>query len=165
MRKSLQYSGRASRAEYWWFLPVGLLLPLAALLMMSKSDPDSPTLLRGLVFFLTLSPLMAVTKRRLADTGEASVWFETPLMALVFVLALVWAIVGLTSWAFDPLRDGPGVLGVLFIWLVGVSVLVPALLHQFFLGLMTGSALFSQMAAPSRQVKISHRPNPTEASK
>lgn len=166
--KSFQYSGRASRAEYWWFLPVGLFVPVAALMLLNEANPDTPTLLRGLVFFLTLSPLMAVTRRRLTDTGEGSTWFETPLMALVFVLALVWAMVGLTHWALDPLQDGangPGVLGILIILLVGFSVLVPAFLHQFFLGLMTGSALFSQMAAPSRQVKFSHRPNPTEASK
>ncbi|GLS88109.1 hypothetical protein GCM10010873_30830 [Cypionkella aquatica] len=165
LRKSFQYSGRASRAEYWCFLPVGLILPMAALAMLNQAMPDSPTLLRGLVFFLTLSPLMAVTRRRLTDTGEASFWFETPLMALVFALTSVWAIVGLTNWALDPLRDGPGMLGVLLIWLTGVCVLIPAFLHQFFLGLITGSALFSQMAAPSRQVKFSHRPNPTEASK
>ena len=168
LRKSFQYSGRASRAEYWWFLPVGLALPMAALCLLDQANPAAPTLLLGMVFFLALSPLMAVTRRRLTDTGEASAWFETPLMALVFVLALMWAIVGLTNWAVVTLDDGadsPGGFGILILWLVGLCVLVPAFLHQFFSGLMTGSALFSQMAAPSRQVNLSHRPNPTEASK
>jgi uncharacterized membrane protein YhaH (DUF805 family) len=144
------------------------MLPILALLALNHLTADAPTLLRGLLFFLALSPLMAVTRRRLNDSGEAATWFETPLMALVFVLALGWAIVALTNWALDPLNDradGPGLLGILIAWLIGLCVLVPAFLHQLFLGLMTGSALFSQMAAPSRQVKLSHRPNPTEAFK
>ena len=166
--KSFQYSGRASRTEYWWFLPVGLILPIAALLTLDRLTPDAVTLLRGLVFFLALSPLMAVTKRRLNDTGEAATWFETPLMALVFVLIIGWAIVGLTNWALSSFTDGadsPGILGMLVVWLVGLCILAPAFLHHFFLGLMTGSALFSQMAAPSRQAKHSHSPTQLEASK
>ncbi|NBZ87641.1 DUF805 domain-containing protein [Stagnihabitans tardus] len=166
--KSFQYSGRASRSEYWWFLPVGAALPVAALGTALTLRPDMPFPLLFGLGALALSPLMAVTRRRLLDSGEAPIWFETPLMALVIFCAALWAEVSLNRWAFDLWAqgaDGPGGFGVMICWLMGNILLLPILFHQFFVGLITGSALFSQMAAPSRQAPPRSGPSPTEAPK
>ncbi|MGV8988429.1 MAG: DUF805 domain-containing protein [Cypionkella sp.] len=166
--KSFQYSGRASRSEYWWFLSVGVSLPLAALGMMEVFLPTSPVALRGGVGFLMLSPLMGVTKRRLSDSGEDAMWFETPLSALVFFLLALWGAVSLSNWAFASWTegaDGPDGFAVLIAWLLGNCILIPVVLHQFFVGLITGCALFSQMAAPSRQAVKNPGPNPFEVPK
>lgn len=161
LRKSFQFSGRASRSEYWWFLPIGIVVPFTALWFLASLRPDTSTFALGSTFFLTLSPLMAVTKRRLNDAGSPSTWFETPLMALAFFLAALWASVSLTNWAFGAWEngaDGPAGFGVMIFWGLGHLVLIPVILQQFFVGLITGSALFSQMASPSRSATKSHGP-------
>jgi uncharacterized membrane protein YhaH (DUF805 family) len=95
IKKSFKFSGKASRPEYWWFLPIGVLLPIAALAALQWLYPSLSSLLLGVVFLIALLPLMSVTKRRLTDSGENGVWFETPLVALVLFLAAIWAITGL----------------------------------------------------------------------
>ncbi len=39
--KSLQSSGRASRSEDWWFLPVGLALPATVISVLRFARPES----------------------------------------------------------------------------------------------------------------------------
>jgi uncharacterized membrane protein YhaH (DUF805 family) len=152
--KSFQFSGRASRSEYWWFLPVGVALPLVAMLVAQALWPNLGFLARCIIFFATLLPLMAVTRRRLLDSGEAPAWFETPLAALVWSLASGWAIVSLSAWArasWDAGADGPTGFGVFVAWLLGNALLLPIFAQNFVVGFVTGIALFVQMAAPSNK--------------
>ena len=164
-RKSLQFSGRASRSEYWWFMPVGVMLPFGALWLAATVVPDATTLALGSIFFLTLLPLMAVTKRRLNDSGRPSTWFETPLMALIFFLAALWAAVSLSGWAYAAWgngADGPSGFGVMLCWVFGNAILIPMIAYQFFTGLISGSMLFSQMVAPSVSPINSNSPTKSE---
>ena len=166
LAKSFQYSGRASRAEYWWFLPVGALLPVVALAGVQWLAPTASFLLLCGALFAALSPLMAVTRRRLIDSGESTSWFEVPLMALVSFLAAVWALGSLHGWAiaaWDAGADGPAGFAVFILWLLGFAVLVPITAQQFLTGFATGIALFSQMASPSSMRHQFPGPNPSEA--
>jgi uncharacterized membrane protein YhaH (DUF805 family) len=150
--KSFQFSGRASRAEYWWFLPIGIALPIAALLIVRAIAPNSGYPALCAVFLAALLPLMAVTRRRLLDSGEVSTWFETPLLALLLCIVSGGALVGLSNWAlalWDAGADGPSGFGVWIAWLLGNAFLIPVFAQQFLLGSVTGIALFAQMAAPS----------------
>jgi uncharacterized membrane protein YhaH (DUF805 family) len=151
--RSLEFSGRASRSEYWWFLPVGVALPMGALLLAGAARPELGFLALCAIFLVALIPLMAVTRRRLLDSGEAPVWFETPLTALLWCLGSGWAIVSLSRWArasWDAGADGPAGAGVFVAWLVGHAVLVPTFTYQLVIGFVTGLVLFVQMAAPSK---------------
>jgi uncharacterized membrane protein YhaH (DUF805 family) len=84
LTKYSDFSGTASRSEYWWF---ALFLTLAG----AAASVATPTLLParslGAVFFLaTLLPLLAAGTRRLRDTGRSG-WLQ------LFVLAPVAGIV------------------------------------------------------------------------
>jgi uncharacterized membrane protein YhaH (DUF805 family) len=152
LARSLQFSGRASSAEYWWFLPVGLALPITALLLARVVAPGLGHLALCVLFLAALVLLMAVTRRRLLDSGETPVWFETPLLALLWCLMSGCAIASLSSWAiaqWEAGADGPSGFGVWMCWLFGHAVLISIFLHHVFLGFVTGIALFGQMAAPT----------------
>jgi uncharacterized membrane protein YhaH (DUF805 family) len=70
--KYAEFNGRASRAEYWWFL-------LAVVIGTSAAATVSPTLW-ALFSIATLLPLLAVGARRLHDANLSGWW---QLMALV----------------------------------------------------------------------------------
>jgi uncharacterized membrane protein YhaH (DUF805 family) len=153
LAKSLKFSGQASRSEYWWFLPVGVALPICALFIAGAATPELGFFALCVVFLIALIPLMAVTRRRLLDSGEAPVWFETPLIALLWCLGTGWAIVSLSRWArasWDAGADGPTGFGIFVASLLGNAILVPIFTYQLVIGFVTGIALFVQMAAPSR---------------
>lgn len=94
-RKYTQFSGRASRSEFWWaqagqlliFLVLGLLLVVALVIMLSTADPYTDQVSGGAMalYLITLAlsvlvslalivPNIAVTVRRLHDTNRSG-WF------------------------------------------------------------------------------------------
>ncbi len=74
------FSGTASRYQYWWFLVFVLLISALAEII-------SPSL-REFVTVLVLIPFLAVGSRRLNEAGE-NVWWQ--LMYLVpFGVVVVW---------------------------------------------------------------------------
>lgn len=78
-QKYFDFSGRASRSEFWWFFlcatiaqwVVGIFLP-------------------GILFLLLISPFLAVSARRLHDTGRSAWWLLSYLAsgAALVVLAV-----------------------------------------------------------------------------
>ena len=107
------FSGRASRSEFWWFvlfyeliaLPfvlVGGLLLIPAL----TSDPDNPIgplffiavgimLIGGLLQLACLVPLLAAGSRRLHDYGQTGWW------QLLLLLGGIGVIVLIVFWVLD----------------------------------------------------------------
>jgi uncharacterized membrane protein YhaH (DUF805 family) len=150
--KSFQFSGRARRAEYWWFLPTGLSVPVSALWLQNMLWPDLHGLLRIAVFLFALLPLMAVTSRRLVDTGEAAIGFEIPAKALILFLVTCWGLGALSDWFDTALiagADGPSGFGMMLVFLLGAVFILPFAIVQLCVGFASGSALFGQMTAPS----------------
>ncbi len=81
-QKYFDFSGRASRPEFWWFAlcafvaqaVLGLLLP-------------------GIAFLVLALPFLAVSARRLHDTGRSAVWLTFyPLAGLAFAVLVVAAL-------------------------------------------------------------------------
>ncbi len=70
-RKSFDFRGRAQRAEYWWFAVFQIVLGLAT---------SWSLILGSIVSWGLLLPILAVTARRLHDTGRTG-W-----LALIYVL-------------------------------------------------------------------------------
>lgn len=95
-KKYVDFSGRASRPEFWWFFLFSLLVVLVA----SVIDE----VLFGLALLGLLLPYLAVGARRLHDTGKAA-----PLL-LIGLIPYLGGIALLIFFAADPDR-GPNRFG------------------------------------------------------
>jgi uncharacterized membrane protein YhaH (DUF805 family) len=148
--KSFQFSGRASRAEFWWLFGAAFLLTTAAqlfgLLIILKWLPDvefqsGPVTLSNAPFALLLivsaaffgAIMLAPTARRFQDRGWSGrvfrgVWFVLPL-TLVFV---IMSVVG-----YIRRDEGLTILGVL----LGFLSIFPsygAVVWTFWIGFLKG---------------------------
>ena len=153
LAESFQFSGRASRSECWWFLPIGAVLPILALSSALILAPDLP--FPGLcgIFFIAVLPLLAVARRRPLDGGSAPTRFETPLVALMRCLGAGWAIGALDGWAraeWQAAADGPAGVAVFAGYLAGNAILIPVFAHQLVVGFVTGISLFLKMTSPAK---------------
>ena len=82
LTKYADFTGTASRSEYWWFV---LFLALGGAAASTLGDPFVP-----LFFIAALLPLLAAGARRMHDTGNSG-WLQ--LIGLVPVAGLVVLVV------------------------------------------------------------------------
>ncbi|MDH1701682.1 DUF805 domain-containing protein [Comamonas terrigena] len=97
LKKYATFSGRAQRAEYWYFtLFYVLLLMCASVVDMVTGlyHAETETGLFGSVVLLgLLIPAIAVGVRRLHDTGRSGWWMLLWLVPLIgFIAWLVWTL-------------------------------------------------------------------------
>jgi len=133
-RKYFTFSGRASRAEYWWwslFVALGnlvYLLASGAAVMPPVAGADAEFVMSGALLgtiaivtafsLLTLVPTLAVTVRRLHDTGRSGGWI---LMPAILNIAMFWgaliakpaavSALGLKGVAGDPMLGNALLIG------------------------------------------------------
>lgn len=69
-QKYFDFSGRASRSEFWWFF----LCAFVAQWVVGVFVP-------GIVFLVLVSPFLAVSARRLHDTGRSAWWLTSYLVS------------------------------------------------------------------------------------
>lgn len=88
-KKYASFSGRASRAEYWTFILINLVIQIGGLYVL----PSRFKFLLILFYLLSFLPTIAVAVRRLHDTNKSGAyWFYTllpivgPFILLVFTL-------------------------------------------------------------------------------
>ena len=96
-KKYADFTGRARRAEYWWFVLINfvVIFSLLVLTIILSGSNDSLTGLGGIIYAVyalgVILPSLAVTVRRLHDTGKSG-WmlliglipFVGPIILLVF---------------------------------------------------------------------------------
>lgn len=96
--KYADFSGRARRAEYWWFVcfssAILFALVVVPLVMVSVYESAAVLLIgAGIWWLATLLPAIAVGVRRLHDTGKSGAWLLVGLVPLggvvLFILMLV----------------------------------------------------------------------------
>jgi uncharacterized membrane protein YhaH (DUF805 family) len=106
-RNYATFSGRARRAEYWWFVLFSIIVSailsvidgaLFGYSFTNETGPgsaafaySSPGVLPAIWSLATFLPALAVAVRRLHDTGRSGWWlliFLVPLIGLI--LLLVW---------------------------------------------------------------------------
>jgi len=97
LRRYTQFSGRASRSEFWWFqlFIVIVSIPLYVLSFIAGYTGSSTLALvsTGLSVILWLAvivPLIAVTVRRLHDTDRSGWWYLLMLVPFVGLIVLVF---------------------------------------------------------------------------
>ncbi len=85
--KYVNFEGRATRPEFWYFLLFNLLVGTAAGIIDKESHGNAIGNLTGLVFLL---PSIAVTTRRLHDIGRSGWWQLIGLTGIGIFLLLFW---------------------------------------------------------------------------
>ena len=130
--KYADFSGRATRAEFWWWVLLATIGPIvfygvAGSIYASGDLVDAlPFTLSGITFqLLTLFPSLAVTARRLHDLGRSG-WLSLLCYAGICLSSLTWALVAflvvdvITS--SGDLYDVISVLGLILFIPVAVTV-------------------------------------------
>ncbi|MFM8279926.1 MAG: DUF805 domain-containing protein [Candidatus Limnocylindrus sp.] len=84
-----QFSGRASRSEYWWFFLFTLLAQSAATVVDVAIGVDLFANLLTIAFFI---PNLALIARRLHDVGRSGWWFLIVFTIIGAFLLLYWLI-------------------------------------------------------------------------
>ena len=92
LKRYAQFSGRASRSEYWWFFAVNQLLLVAFLIFFILGTEYSLVLIAvAVVFLLALLafalPMAAVTIRRMHDVGKSGSAAFTPVLGYVYLFS------------------------------------------------------------------------------
>jgi uncharacterized membrane protein YhaH (DUF805 family) len=101
------FSGRARRSEYWWFYLFTLLVGVATSLIdaLLNAAFNNEIGIAGVITSLALLlPTLAVTSRRLHDTGRTGWWMLLP--AIPLVATIVVAIAALFSVLFSADAGG-----------------------------------------------------------
>ena len=91
LRKYARFSGRARRREYWCFALVNALVYLALLMvdvMLGSSDGDIGVI-SALYLIGTAIPGLAVTIRRLHDTGRSGWWLLVSFVPLIGLIVML----------------------------------------------------------------------------
>jgi len=88
LRKYAEFSGRARRTEYWMFVLFNVLAS-GALSVLEALAFNGPGVLSGLYSLAVLVPSLAVSVRRLHDTGRSGWWLLIALVPLLGVVVLL----------------------------------------------------------------------------
>ena len=133
LRQYVGFTGRATRAEYWWWV-LGTVVMHILLSLLDRIifgfGPDNFGLLDPLFGLATVLPSLAVTARRLHDIGRTGwwqlVWLGVGILgalpfAIMLVVALVGGISGDVSLGAAILQALLGLLISLAVW-IGLAV-------------------------------------------
>jgi uncharacterized membrane protein YhaH (DUF805 family) len=82
--KYVDFSGRASRSEYWWFVLAYVIVAIVAGFIHQ--------VVYGLVVLAFLLPMLAAGARRLHDIGKSGWWLLLGLIPLVNLVLLYFAV-------------------------------------------------------------------------
>ncbi|MFA6322030.1 MAG: DUF805 domain-containing protein [Candidatus Buchananbacteria bacterium] len=89
LKKYATFTGRAQRAEYWYFVLFNIIISLAAGIISTVIGDDYNTI--GFLYSLAvLIPSLAVAVRRLHDVGKSG-WML--LICLIPIVGAIWLLV------------------------------------------------------------------------
>ena len=125
LKKYVVFSGRAPRAEYWWFYLATVVVQIPLTILDSGLGDWSP--LSSLFSLATLLPWLAVSVRRLHDTNRSGWW----LLALFLPLFVIgFAALGALGAGLDGAGSEPpgSIIVVLVIAAVAMIIVAIAML-------------------------------------
>ncbi len=109
------FSGRASRSEFWYFALASAILGLIvgaielATGLISIEDPNATGPLSAILNLLLAIPTIAVTSRRLQDYGYSGWWQLSYITVIGIFVVLIWCMLPAkedeNDWGKNPLVD------------------------------------------------------------
>ncbi|HRE01905.1 MAG TPA: DUF805 domain-containing protein [Ilumatobacteraceae bacterium] len=99
------FSGRAGRAEYWWFFLLNMVISLAVAAIIAASGAVAFAVVGGLWTLATMVPGIAVFVRRLHDTNRSGT--HCLLGLIPFVGAIILLVLVSSAGTPGPNRYGP----------------------------------------------------------
>ena len=85
------FEGRARRSEYWYFFLFYLIISYGSVFLAGIIDPTLSLVVSGIITLGFFIPNLAVTVRRLHDTGKSGWWILIVLIPLIgFIVYLVF---------------------------------------------------------------------------
>ncbi|MEM1386777.1 MAG: DUF805 domain-containing protein [Pseudomonadota bacterium] len=153
LSKYATFSGRAPRAEYWYFALFCVLISLVLGLVETTINAitgtaDGPTLLSGAFAFVTLVPSLAAGWRRMHDTGRSGLSLFYPLIVLIGIMTYIAIVIG------------PEALSAGEIQATGLNALILTL--AFFVALISPILVIWWLTRPSEPGPNQYGPNPYE---
>jgi len=123
LRKYAQFSGRAPRAEYWWFYLGYIVLAVVLNILTSISEIFG---LLGILYLALIIPMIAVGVRRLHDIDRTGWWLLAPILPYAIGFALMFP--AIMSGAADPANPfnmtGLGVASIFLLLGLAMAILV-----------------------------------------
>lgn len=87
LKKTFDYSSRATRSEFWFFqLAIFLIMFVISLFMGDGSDTQDALLI---IAILAIIPTISATVRRLHDTGRSGWWILISFLPIIGVIVLL----------------------------------------------------------------------------
>ena len=84
MGKYVDFNGRASRPEYWWFYLFTVLLSWGSLIV------DHSGIVSGIVNLALLLPTLSAAARRLYDTNRSGWWMLIAFTIVGLIPLIIW---------------------------------------------------------------------------
>ena len=123
LKNYTNFSGRARRSEFWFFMLFHFIIMLATMLLaiffdgvtLVEDDPDFvesvSLILAGIYVAAVFIPTLAVTARRLHDIGKSGTWvfiYFVPLIGGIWLLVLLFSEseFGRNKWGYNPKEEG-----------------------------------------------------------
>jgi uncharacterized membrane protein YhaH (DUF805 family) len=126
MRKFAVFTGRAPRAEYWWFYLATVIVQIPLTIVDESIGEWSP--LSSLFSLATFIPWLAVTVRRLHDTNRSGWWLLALFLPLIAVGFAAASAVGTSLGGPAPEPTGAMLVGigvaVIAMMIIGITMLV-----------------------------------------
>jgi uncharacterized membrane protein YhaH (DUF805 family) len=111
-RNYVNFSGRAARSEYWYWVLFVLLLSAGTSILDAAMFPGRIGALNALTSLITFLPGLAVAVRRLHDIGRSGWWILIGLTGIGVFVLIYWFCVkgpaGPNSYGPDPLAQAAG---------------------------------------------------------
>ena len=93
LKNYANFSGRARRKEYWLFTLFHLILLILLIIVDGGLTPEGGLGLWSAIYtFAVLVPTLAVTVRRLHDTGRSGWWILLNLVPLGAIVVLIFVV-------------------------------------------------------------------------
>ena len=102
LKRYATFSGRAARAEYWWFYLATVIAGMIAGVIDGLVGNDEVAWLGGALNLLLIVPTIAATVRRLHDTDRSGWWLVGGLAVLIGLVAIATAASMGGSTGFGP---------------------------------------------------------------